>query len=62
MHEHVTLLRPDALSLDARGVSSSFPADLLRQSAARLRILALLYAAVFFMAVLWWATHQPARP
>jgi hypothetical protein len=50
MHEHVTLLRPDAPSPDARGISSSLPADLLGQSAARLRILALLYAFVFFMA------------
>jgi eukaryotic-like serine/threonine-protein kinase len=50
MHEHITLLRPDARPADARGISSSLPADLLGQSAARLRILALLYAFVFFMA------------
>ena len=48
--EHVTLLRPDARSADARGISSSLPTDLLGQSARRLRILALLYAFVFFMA------------
>ena len=47
MHEHVTLMRRDAA---ARGISSGFPADLLRQSAGRLRVLALLYAFVFFMA------------
>jgi hypothetical protein len=49
MHEHVTLLRPDARDPTARGISSGFPVDLLSQSAARLRILALLYAFVFFM-------------
>src|SRR5687768_15625494 len=50
MHEHVTLLRPDARRSDSGGISSGFPADLLSQSAARLRALALLYAFVFFMA------------
>jgi serine/threonine-protein kinase len=53
MHEHITLLRPDAPAPDARGISSSLPADLLGQSAARLRILALLYAFVFFMAAIF---------
>jgi serine/threonine-protein kinase len=52
MHEHVTLLRPDARPGDARAASSSLPADLLGQSAKRLRILALLYAFVFFMAAI----------
>ena len=42
MHEHLTLLRPDARPADAREISSSLPADLLGQSAERLRILALL--------------------
>ncbi len=50
MHEHVTLLRPEAPGPEAPGISSGFPLDLLGQSAARLRILALLYAFVFFMA------------
>jgi plasmid stabilization system protein ParE len=50
MHEHVTLMRPDARDPDAQGISSGLPADLVGQSAARLRILALLYAFVFFMA------------
>jgi hypothetical protein len=59
MHEHVTLLRPEARSLDARGVSSSLPADLLSQSAARLRVLALLYAFVFFMAGIFPALLFP---
>jgi serine/threonine-protein kinase len=47
MHEPVTLLRPDP---GAPAPSSGFPADLLDQSARRLRTLALLYAFVFFMA------------
>jgi hypothetical protein len=50
MYEHATLLHPDARPTGARGISSSFPVDLLAQAATRLRILALLYAFVFFMA------------
>src|SRR5690348_4031114 len=50
MHEHVTLLRPDARDQAPRGISSGFPVDLLSQSAGRLRVLALLYAFVYFMA------------
>jgi hypothetical protein len=50
MASHVTLLRPGADHPDTRGMSSGLPADLLGQSAARLRILAFLYAFVFFMA------------
>ena len=49
MHEHVTLLRPDAGDVETR-VSSGLPADLVGQSAARLRSLALLYALIFFFA------------
>jgi eukaryotic-like serine/threonine-protein kinase len=60
MHEHVTLLRPDARPSDARGISSGFPADLLGQSAVRLRILALLYAFVFFMASIFPMLLVPA--
>jgi len=60
MHEHVTFLRPDSRDPDARGVSSGLPADLLGQSAARLRILALLYAAVFFLAGIFPALLFPA--
>jgi serine/threonine-protein kinase len=60
MHEHVTLWHPDARSSDAGGLSSSLPADLLHQSAARLRILALLYAAVFFMAAIFPMLLFPA--
>jgi eukaryotic-like serine/threonine-protein kinase len=50
MHEHVTLLPPEARASTAPGISGSLPADLLSQAAARLRVLALLYASVFFMA------------
>ena len=50
MHEHVTLMRPESGDPSSRGVSSGFPDDLLSQSAGRLRILALLYAFIFFMA------------
>ena len=41
-------MQPEAADSAARGVSG-FPVDLLRQFAARLRTLALLYAFVFFM-------------
>src|SRR4051812_11190550 len=48
--EHVTLIEPDAGDQVDQGISSGFPTDLLRQSAGRLRVLALLYAFIFFMA------------
>ena len=60
MHEQVTLMHPDARESTARGVSSGFPVDLLRQSAGRLRVLALLYAFVFFMAGIFPALLVPA--
>ena len=51
MREHVTLMRPDARDpTTARAMSSGLPVDLISQSAGRLRVLALLYAFVFFMA------------
>ncbi len=50
MHEQVTLMHPGERETAARGMPSGFPVDLLSQSAGRLRILALLYAFVFFMA------------
>lgn len=50
MHEQVTLMRTDVADPTAGAISSSLPSDLLAQSAARLRVLALLYAFVFFMA------------
>src|SRR4051794_24883465 len=59
MHEHATLLHPDPRPTDARGISSGFPADLLAQAATRLRILALLYAFVFFMAGIFPALLFP---
>jgi serine/threonine-protein kinase len=59
MHEHVTLMRPDAAELSARRIPSGFPVDLLGQSARRLRVLALLYAFVFFMAGIFPALLFP---
>src|SRR5262249_60784315 len=50
MDEHVTILHADARESAARGISSGLPTDLVSQSANRLRVLALLYAFVFFMA------------
>src|SRR5437667_10847896 len=50
MHEHVTLLHPDERDPTAREISSGCPVDLLSQAGGRVRVLALLYAFVFFMA------------
>ena len=50
MREYVTFVRPGRPEPAERSISVGLPADLLSQSAARLRILALLYAFVFFMA------------
>jgi hypothetical protein len=61
MHEPATLMHPDAGDPGDRGISSGFPADLLRQSAGRLRVLALLYAFVFFMAGIFPALLIPGR-
>ncbi len=56
-------MRRDPRDGAARGISSGFPSDLLRQSAGRLRVLALLYAFVFFMAGILPALLLPAdRP
>jgi serine/threonine-protein kinase len=60
MHHHVTLLRPDGRGPEARGISWTLPPDLLGQSAARLRILALLYALAFFLAGLFPMLLVPA--
>src|SRR5207247_9907486 len=60
MNEHVTLVHPDARDPTARAISSGFPVDLLSQSAGRLRVLALLYAFVFFMAGVFPALLFPA--
>src|SRR6266480_5383425 len=60
MNEHVTLMHPEARDPSARGISSGFPVDLLSQSAARLRVLALLYAFVFFMAGIFPALLFPS--
>jgi len=50
VRERVTLIRPHERDATARGISAGFPVDLLNQSAGRLRVLALLYAFIFFMA------------
>ena len=50
MDERVTLTQSNAPDPSARGTSLGFPLDLLRQSVGRLRVLALLYACMFFMA------------
>src|SRR5213080_4653046 len=60
MNEDVTLMHPDARDPSARGISSGFPVDLLSQSAGRLRVLALLYAFVFFMAGIFPALLFPS--
>src|SRR2546423_3187580 len=60
MNEHVTLMHPDARDPTARAISSGFPVDLLSQSAGRLRVLALLYAFVFFMAGIFPTLLFPA--
>ena len=61
MNEHVTLVHPDARDPTARAMSSGFPIDLLSQSAGRLRVLALLYAFVFFMAGIFPALLFPGE-
>jgi eukaryotic-like serine/threonine-protein kinase len=61
MHEHVTLIRPTERATTARGISSGLPADLLSQSAGRLRVLALLYAFIFFFAGIFPALVLPAE-
>src|SRR5215210_1154879 len=60
MHEHVTVMPPEPSDLQGRGMSSGFPTDLLGRFAERLRILALLYAFVFFMAGVFPALLFPA--
>ena len=59
MNEPITLMRPEARDQAARAISSGFPLDLLSQSAGRLRVLALLYAFVFFMAGVFPALLLP---
>ena len=60
MHEHVTLMSPDASDAAAREISSGLPVDLVSQSAGRLRVLALVYAFVFFLAGILPALLFPA--
>jgi serine/threonine-protein kinase len=53
-------MSPDASDSAARGISSGLPVDLVSQSAARLRVLALVYACVFFLAGIFPALVLPA--
>ena len=62
MHEQVTLHAPRRACSGRPGISSGFPTDLLGQSAGRLRVLALLYAFVFFMAGIFPALLIPGGP
>jgi serine/threonine-protein kinase len=57
--EPVTLIAPEASDSAPRGTTSGFPTDLLGQSADRLRILALLYSFIFFMAGIFPALLIP---
>src|SRR5215218_5284847 len=50
MNQQVTLMHADGRDSPSRRHSPGFPLDLLQQSAGRLRILALLYAVLCFMA------------
>jgi serine/threonine-protein kinase len=47
MHDHVTLLRPQAPAPDTRGISSVFPREILDQVRGRVRLLALLLLLAF---------------
>jgi eukaryotic-like serine/threonine-protein kinase len=59
MREDVTLLRPGPPGPEARGPTSGLPTDVLSEAAGRLRVLALLYAVVFFMAGIFPALLFP---
>lgn len=61
MLEPVTLIQPEVRDTAARPVSSGFPLDLLRESAARLRTLAILYSCVFFLAGVFPALLLPGE-
>jgi serine/threonine-protein kinase len=52
-------MHPDERDPAAGGISSGFPADLLSEATGRLRVLALLYAFVFFMAGIFPALLLP---
>jgi eukaryotic-like serine/threonine-protein kinase len=54
-------MHPEIGAATRRGISSGLPADLLSQSAGRLRVLALLYAFVFFMGGIFPALIIPAE-
>jgi hypothetical protein len=64
MHEHVTLLPPEARP-DERGLSSSLPADLLEQVRGRVRLLTMLILIAFafgpVLSFLAWSVATLAR-
>jgi serine/threonine-protein kinase len=59
MQEHLTVMHPDTSDSQPHGISSGFPSDLLSRFAERLRVLALLYAFIFFMAGIFPALLFP---
>ena len=63
MQEKVTLMTPggEDPSTPRELVSSGLPLDLLRESAERLRVLALLYSFVFFLAAIFPALVVPGE-
>ena len=60
MRDQVTLLPPEPRDPVAQAASGGLPADLLGQSAERLRTIALMYAFIFFMAGVFPALLLPA--
>ena len=69
MHEHVTLLRPDARAFDDRGISSALPRDLLEQVRKRVGAFALLILLgfsldllVYFGGLIWLLVSDHAVP
>jgi hypothetical protein len=60
MDPGLTLLSHSAARAGGPAPSSGFPLDLLRQSATRLRRLAVLYAVIFFLAGVFPAMIMPA--
>ena len=60
MHEHVTFLRPQAHSTDARGITSVFPPEVLEQIRGRVRLLALLLLVAFAFDLVIYAGNWAA--
>jgi serine/threonine protein kinase len=47
MHEHMTVLRPEAHSPDGQGISSAFPPEIVEQIRGRVRLLSVLILVAF---------------